>query len=169
LTVKRPSSVSPSATRPSRWVSRAGSLRSKSAGTPKSLGCAQSASRERRFRYACRPPLAKTRATRRRWRSFRRPIHFQRPRHGRRLGFFTFIQWGDRPTRYGRSRCLETRPSSPMLQAARNRSGPISPCSNGAMKMPSLRRLRSRARLALRIESGSGRISSPSPASISKA
>ena len=40
----------------------------------------------------------------------------------------------------------ETMPSSPMLQAARKRSGPISPCSKGLMKMPSGRRASSRSR-----------------------
>jgi len=41
---------------------------------------------------------------------------------------------------YGRSRRFDTNPSRPMLQAARNRSGPISPRSNGLIKMPSGRR-----------------------------
>ena len=49
---------------------------------------------------------------------------------------------------------FDTNPSSPMSQAARNRSGSISPCSNSLMKMPSGRRANSRCRLALRIESG---------------
>ena len=35
------------------------------------------------------------------------------------LGFFTLTQSGHRPPRYGRSTRLETRPSSPTLQAAR--------------------------------------------------
>jgi predicted transposase YbfD/YdcC len=67
------------------------------------------------------------------------------------------IQSGDRPARYGRSRCFDTRPSKPMLQAARNRSGPISPCSKGAMKMPSGRRESSSARLVLCRLKGRGR------------
>jgi len=56
------------------------------------------------------------------------------------------------------------RPSSPMLQAARNRSGPISPRSNGATKMPSGRRAKRRSRLVLRSDSGRPRRSSPSSA-----
>ncbi len=63
------------------------------------------------------------------------------------FGFFTFTQCGDRPERYGRSRRFDTKPSSPILQAARNRSGPISPCYNGAMKMPSVRQAKSRGLL----------------------
>ena len=52
--------------------------------------------------------------------------------------FLTFTQSGDRPARYGRSRRFDTKPlASPKRQATRNRSGPISPCSNGATKMPS--------------------------------
>src|SRR5271165_6784181 len=46
--------------------------------------------------------------------------------------FLTFTQSFDRPGRYGRSRRFDTKPSNPIPQAARNRSGPISPCSNGA-------------------------------------
>ena len=42
--------------------------------------------------------------------------------------FFTFTQFGDRPGRYGRSLSLDTGPSSPIRQACRNSSGPISPC-----------------------------------------
>jgi hypothetical protein len=45
-------------------------------------------------------------------------------------------------------------PSNPMLQAARNRSGPISPVSNGATKMPVRPPREHRARLDLRTESG---------------
>jgi len=41
-------------------------------------------------------------------------------------------------------------PSSPIWHAARNRSGPVSPCSKSLRKIPSSRR----QRLALRIESG---------------
>jgi hypothetical protein len=48
-----------------------------------------------------------------------------------------------------------------MSQAARNISGPISPCSKGATKMPSGRRLSSSAKLLFRRCSGSGRRSSP--------
>src|SRR5579862_8314322 len=44
-----------------------------------------------------------------------------------------------------------------MRQAARNRSGPISPCSNGATKMPSGRRANRRSRLAFRMVSGRAR------------
>jgi hypothetical protein len=51
--------------------------------------------------------------------------------------FLTFTQSVDPPARYGRSRRFDTKPSSPKRQATRNRSGPISPCSNGATKMPS--------------------------------
>jgi hypothetical protein len=40
------------------------------------------------------------------------------------VGFFALTQCGERPARYARCRCFETSPSSPMLQAARNRSGP---------------------------------------------
>src|SRR5438045_7022737 len=65
------------------------------------------------------------------------------------FGFLTLSQCGDGPARYLLSRRLETMPSSPNLQAARNRSEPISPASNGATKMPSGRRARSRARLVL--------------------
>ena len=83
--------------------------------------------------------------------------------------FFTLIQSGDRPARYGRSRRFETKPSKPKLQAARNRSAPISPCSKSLTKMPSGRRANSRARLVLRRCSGSFRKSSPSSARISKA
>jgi hypothetical protein len=36
-----------------------------------------------------------------------------------------------------------------LLQAARNRSGPISPCLKEAMKMPRVRRTRSRAKIGL--------------------
>src|SRR5271165_1701164 len=39
-----------------------------------------------------------------------------------------------------RSGCFDTMPSRFMSQAARNRSGPISPRSNGATKLPSGRR-----------------------------
>ena len=41
-----------------------------------------------------------------------------------------------------------------MSHAARNRSGPISPRSNGLTKMPSGRRASSRSRFALRIDNG---------------
>ena len=41
-----------------------------------------------------------------------------------------------------------------MLQAARKRLGPISPCSNGLMKRPSGLRANSRSRLVLRTERG---------------
>jgi hypothetical protein len=51
--------------------------------------------------------------------------------------FFTLIQCFCRPPRYGRSRCLGTRPSRPNSQALRNRSGPISPCPKSLRKMPS--------------------------------
>jgi len=60
-------------------------------------------------------------------------------------------------------------PARPNSQALRKRSGPISPCSKGLMNIPSGRPRRSRARLALRIESGRRRRSSPSIASTSKA
>jgi hypothetical protein len=73
------------------------------------------------------------------------------------------------PPRYGRSRCLETRPSRPMRHAARNRSGPISPRSKGATVMPSGRRANSCSRLVLRMCRGSDRRSSPPMARISKA
>ena len=53
------------------------------------------------------------------------------------------------------SRCLETNPSSPIRQAWRNRSGPISPCSNGARWMPSTRRASSRAGWSCASDSGS--------------
>src|ERR1700722_7606258 len=52
---------------------------------------------------------------------------------------------------------FETNPSRPMLQTARKRSGPISPCPNGATKMPSGHRARSRARLVLRRLNGRSR------------
>ena len=39
----------------------------------------------------------------------------------------------------GALRCFETKPSSPIRQAASNSSGPISPCSKGATKIPSAR------------------------------
>ena len=42
-----------------------------------------------------------------------------------------------------------TKRSKLIRQAARNRSGPISPCSKGAAKMPAGRRAKSRARLVL--------------------
>jgi hypothetical protein len=51
-------------------------------------------------------------------------------------------------------------PSRPGRQACR--SGPISPCSKSDRKLPSTRRVSSRARFALRIDSGSLRRSSPS-------
>jgi hypothetical protein len=57
--------------------------------------------------------------------------------------------------------CGKTKPSRPMRQAARNRSGPISPRSNGATVMPSGRRARSCSRLDLRRCRGSDRRSSP--------
>gem|GEM_PF-5625665 len=57
---------------------------------------------------------------------------------------------------------LETSPSRPMPQAARKRSGPISPISNGLTKMPSGRPRNRRSRFAFRIESGSDLKSSPS-------
>jgi hypothetical protein len=53
---------------------------------------------------------------------------------------FTLTQLGDVPGRLARSRCFETIPSRPNSHALQNRSGPISPCSNGAVKMPSGRR-----------------------------
>jgi hypothetical protein len=56
-----------------------------------------------------------------------------------------------------------------MVQALRNRSGPISPCSNSLRKIPSGRRANSRANFLLRIESGTSLRSLPSIASISKA
>ena len=56
------------------------------------------------------------------------------------LRFFTVIQCFCRPPRYVRSRCLETNPWRPMRQAARNKSGPISPGSKGATVMRSGRR-----------------------------
>jgi hypothetical protein len=62
------------------------------------------------------------------------------------LRFFTLIQCLHGPPRYGRSRCFDTRPSRPIWHAARNRSGPISPCSKGVPKMPSGWRASSRAR-----------------------
>ena len=74
--------------------------------------------------------------------SFRRarPLHVLRPRHGWELGVLDLDPMGRPPALYGRSRYFETSPSRLILQAAWNRSGPISPCSNGAMKMPSVRR-----------------------------
>ena len=63
-----------------------------------------------------------------------------------------------------RSRRFETSPSSPIMQVWRNRSGPISPCSNGATKIPSGRRASSRARLVLRRLNGRARRSTPSSA-----
>jgi hypothetical protein len=47
----------------------------------------------------------------------------------------TFTQGGDRPARQGRTFGFDTRPSKPIRPAWRNRSGPISPCSNAAVKM----------------------------------
>src|SRR3954470_2270778 len=44
--------------------------------------------------------------------------------------FFTFTHRSDCPPRYVLSPCLLTRPSSPIRQACRIRSRPISPCSN---------------------------------------
>jgi hypothetical protein len=79
--------------------------------------------------------------------------------------FFTLIQCGDFPPRYSRSRRFETNPSSPRLQAARNRSGPTLPVSKGLMKIPSGWLRRSRSRLALRIDNGSCRTSPPSTVS----
>jgi hypothetical protein len=64
------------------------------------------------------------------------------PLHRGRVWVLTLIQWGDRPARKARSRYFDTRPSWPMKQPWRNRSGPIPPCSNGAIKMPSVRRAR---------------------------
>ena len=64
--------------------------------------------------------------------------------------FLTLTQWGDRPARYGRSLCFDTKPSRPIRQACRNRSGPISPCSKSARKMPLTRLAKSRASLFLR-------------------
>jgi hypothetical protein len=66
------------------------------------------------------------------------------------MRFLTLIQCFRRPPRYGRSRCFETRPSSPNSQALRNRSGPISPCSKSLKKMPSGRRSRCRLELSHR-------------------
>ena len=48
-----------------------------------------------------------------------------------------------------------------MQQAARNRSGPISPASKGVTNMPSGRRARRRARFVFRMLKGSCRRSSP--------
>ena len=63
------------------------------------------------------------------------------------LRFFTLIQCFCLPPQYGRSLCFETNPYNPNSHALRNRSGPISPCSNGAMKMPSVRPAKSRGLL----------------------
>src|SRR5438309_2187536 len=43
------------------------------------------------------------------------------------VGFFTFTQCTERPARYERSRCFDTMPSSPSLQACLNIAGPMSP------------------------------------------
>ncbi|MGY3341299.1 hypothetical protein ACVWZ4_007492 [Bradyrhizobium sp. USDA 4472] len=63
------------------------------------------------------------------------------------LRLFTLIQCFCRRPRYARSRCLETNPSRPKRQAARNKSGPIAPRSKGATVMRSGRRAKSLARL----------------------
>jgi hypothetical protein len=59
----------------------------------------------------------------------RQPSHRQSASAARfiagEVGFFTFTQCGQRPPQKARSRCLLTIPSSPMRQAARNRSGPM--------------------------------------------
>jgi len=56
-----------------------------------------------------------------------------------------------RPVRYGyNGELISASPSRPIKQVCRNRSGPISPCPNGAKWMPSTRRASSRARLVLR-------------------
>jgi len=83
--------------------------------------------------------------------------------------FFTLTQCFCRPLRYGRSRCFETNPSNPNSHALRNRSGPISPSSNVATKMPSGLRANSRCSLVFRIKSRRSRKSSPTIASRSKA
>jgi hypothetical protein len=68
------------------------------------------------------------------------PINLSRPRHHKRRRVLYLDPMRRAPARQGPSRCFDTSLSSPMPQSARNRSGPISPCSNCAMKMPSLRR-----------------------------
>ena len=68
--------------------------------------------------------------------------------------FLTLIQCFERR--------FETKPSRPMRQAARKRSGPISPGSNELMKMPAGLRASMRSRLALPRWSGGLRRSSPS-------
>ena len=62
---------------------------------------------------------------------------------GECLRFLNSIQCFDRPAQYGRSWRFDTKPSRPT-------SGPISPSSKGATKMPSGRRASRRAGLALR-------------------
>ena len=57
----------------------------------------------------------------------------------------------------------------PMLQAARKRSGPISPYSKSFRKMPSGRRANSRDRWTLRTDKDRACRSSPSSAKMSKA
>ena len=79
--------------------------------------------------------------------------------------FLILTQCRNRPPRYRLSRCFETMPSSPIRQAWRNRSRPISPCSKSLRKIPSTRRASSRERLALRM----GGVSSPSLTRMSKA
>ena len=64
---------------------------------------------------------------------------------------------------------LRPGPQVRTCQACRNRSGPISPCSNSETKMPSGRRANSRARFVLRRCSGKSLRSSPSRVRISKA
>ena len=83
--------------------------------------------------------------------------------------FWILIQCGERPARYGRSLCFDTKPTRPSRQAWRNRSGPISPCSKSLRKMPSTRWTRNRERFAFRIVSGNLRMSSPSLTRQSKA
>jgi hypothetical protein len=67
-----------------------------------------------------------------------------------------FVEPHRRAARILRPR-FDTRPSKPMSQAARNRSGPMAPISNGLMNIPSGRPRRSRSRLVLRIDSGDPR------------
>jgi len=68
------------------------------------------------------------------------------------------------------TQCLD-RPAQalkPELTRLRNKSGPISPCSNGATKMPSGPRAKSRARFVC-ASTAAARRSSPSSARMSKA
>ena len=63
------------------------------------------------------------------------PVHMIRLTETQEIAPYPWVDPDE--DRYGGSRRLLTSPSSPIWHAARNRSGPISPRSNGLMKMPS--------------------------------